>query len=51
MLNGIEKQRQGVRRVIQKQKTDKMLADMGKPIKWVGYKSKDFSTIYSHRSS
>jgi IQ and ubiquitin-like domain-containing protein len=40
MLNGVEKQRQALRKEIQKLRTNKMLADMGRPIKWVGYKSK-----------
>jgi IQ and ubiquitin-like domain-containing protein len=41
MLNGVEKQRQALRKEMQKLRTNKMLVDMGRPIKWVGYKSKE----------
>jgi IQ and ubiquitin-like domain-containing protein len=46
MLNGVEKQRQALRKEMQKLRTNKMLVDMGRPVKWVGYKSKEVLNFF-----
>lgn len=40
LLNGIEKQRSKVRQYLQEQKIEKDLDEMGRPIKWIGYRGK-----------
>ena len=39
LLNGIDKQKQKLGEKIKKTRSDKLLAHLGEPVKWVGYKS------------